>query len=510
MKRICFIVIFLLLALGILQGFTGDSSISLTANTILMEQSSSYDINIIGKRPGLAYHWTSSDNRVVIVNSKNGKIEAVNEGEAYISCFITGRKGENIQLRSRVIVGADDSGPRLKHTQLDMKPFEQFDINIARKIKKSKYHWTSSNEAVARVNASNGFVTAIGSGEATVTCTITAPDRRIIILTASIHVREKDSNILWEDDFLSATLDHKHWDYEYGYVRNWELQDYTNSKENVFVRDGHLVIKAIKGRNGSWTSASIHTNNKLEIGNARVEARIKLPYENGAFPAFWMLGADYEVDYYSQRGRADTWLEAREIDIMESFGKSTQIQGGVFIQAHPGATALSQYAGKSQDIDITQFHTYAVEKGNETIKFYVDDHLYYTHVITDEGLREPFYLLINLAVGAAGGTPDPGVTEMELMVDYVRVRALDGASVTEVEAITLDTDALVGSVGDVNRLNVHLFPLEAQDRTVLWSSSDPGIATVHGGYVRMIKAGTCIISAITPNGRTATVKVTCY
>ncbi len=509
MRQVHFTFLFVIIVISIFQGYVYGNSLSLTANTIQMEKSTVYDININGKRSGLTYHWTSSNNDIVQVNSKNGKINAVNDGEALISCFITGTGGVNIKLTCKVMVGVDESGPQLKKSKLELKVGERFDINIARKIGKSKYKWISSNEEVIRVNPLNGFVTAVGNGEAKVTCTITAPDKNIIILPATINVMEQPTNIIWEDDFNSSTLDPNKWDYEYGYVRNFELQEYTDGNDNLLIQDGYLVIKAIKDRNGSWTSASIHTNNKLEIGNARIEARIKLPYESGAFPAFWMLGADYEVDYISQRTRGDSWLEAREIDIIETFGKVTKVQGGVYIKASSSSTALSQYAGKSQDIDITQFHTYAIEKSDSTIKFYCDDSLYYTHEITDEGLTEPFYILLNLAVGASGGTPDPTISEMEMMVDYVRVTALEGIPVTDPNSITLDIEELQGKIGDVKKVNVKLLPVAAQDRTVTWISSDPSIATVYGGYVRMKKAGTCIISATTANGLTATCKVIC-
>jgi beta-glucanase (GH16 family) len=474
-----------------------------------MEKESEYNININGKRPGLTYQWTSSDNNVVEVNSKNGIIKAINYGQAIISCLITDTKGEKLILSSKVIVGVDESGPQLKVRNLDLKHGEQFDINIARKIGKSKYRWTSSNKEIIRVNASNGFVTAVGIGEAIVTCTITAPDKNIIVLTATVNVSEEASNIIWEDDFNSDSLDGNKWGHEYGYVRNFEMQRYTDSKDNVFIRDGHLVLRAKKDEYGAWTSASIHTNNKLEIGNARIEARIKLPYENGAFPAFWMLGANYEVDYSIQRTRGDSWPEAREIDIIETFGKSSNVQGGVYFIANPGDRYLTQHSRKSGDIDIRQFHNYALEKNDETIKFYYDDNLYYTHEITDDGLKEPFYILLNLALGASGGIPDPEISEMEMIVDYIRVTTLEGELVTEVEEITLDTNEYRGYAGAVKKVNASLLPLAAQDRTITWTTSDPTVATVDGGYVRLLKTGTAIITAKTANGLTSSLRVIC-
>ncbi|MBP1754484.1 MAG: beta-glucanase/beta-glucan synthetase [Firmicutes bacterium] len=507
MRRFYFVFLIVIGAIGMFRGDVYGDSLSLTANTIQMEQSTAYDININGKILGLTYYWTTSDNNIVTVNSKNGKIYAKKDGEARISCFITSAGGVNIKLTCKVVVGVDASGPRLKNTKLELRVGEQYDINIARKIKQSKYKWSSSKEAVIDVNSSNGFVTAVGKGQAKITCTITAPNKKIIILLAAVNVTQKPANLIWEDNFNTPALDHRKWDYEYGHVRNLELQNYTDRVDNVSLRDGYLVIKALKDKDGAWTSASIHTNNRLEVGNARIEARIKVPYESGAFPAFWMLGADYEFDYREQRGLADTWLEAREIDIMETFGKVLKAQGGVFIKSSSGATALSQFAAKSQDIDITKFHTYAVEKSDTAIKFYCDDNLYYAYAITDDGLKDPFYILLNLAVGAAGGIPDPTITEMELLVDYVRVTALEGVPLTEPESITLDLDEWRGNVGNVKKVNVKIRPMAAQDRTVTWISSDPSVATVYGGYVRIKKTGTCIISATTANGLTATMRV---
>ncbi|MHB8131491.1 MAG: family 16 glycosylhydrolase [Mobilitalea sp.] len=509
MKRFCFLIIFVAFSIFLTKGYAYGNLISLTATTIQMDKSTTYNIDIIGKKTGLSYVWTTSNNNVVKVNAKNGKISAVNEGEAFVTCSISGLGRDKQNLRCKVIVGEDAEGPRLTKENLNLKVGEQFDINISKKIANSKYRWISSNQAVLKINTSNGVVIATGKGEAEVTCTITAPDKHIIVLRCRINVAEEASNIIWKDEFISSTILSNNWGYEYGYVRNSELQDYTDRTDNAFIRDGKLVIKAIKDTNGKWTSASILTNNKFEVGNARIEARIKLPKESGAFPAFWLLGADYEVDYINQRGLGDSWLEAREIDIVESFGKAMNVQGGVFLKSTSSATALSHYFSVSKDIDITQFNTYAIEKSDVALKFYCNDNLYYSYDIKDDGLKEPFYILLNLAVGAAGGIPDQTNSEMEMVVDYVRVTTLDDLPATVPESIKLDTEALYGKVRDIKKINFELLPLISQNRTVTWKSSNTEVATVYGGYVHMKKTGICTITATTYNGLTVTCKVIC-
>ena len=55
-------------------------------------------------------------------------------------------------------------------------------------------------------------------------------------------------NLLWSDEFDGDAMDESKWNYEPhepGWVNN-ELQEYTTSTDNVFVRDGKLVLKAIK------------------------------------------------------------------------------------------------------------------------------------------------------------------------------------------------------------------------------------------------------------------------
>ncbi|MDF2943980.1 MAG: glycosyl hydrolase [Herbinix sp.] len=507
MKRSYFIFLFAAMAIFLTTGCAYGSTISLTANTIQLEKASTYDINIIGKRSGLTYYWTTSNSNVVHVNDKNGKIIALNEGEASVTCTITGAALKKIKLTCKIVVGENKEGPQLKKTALSLKVDEQFDINIAKKIAKSNYRWITSNEAVIKINASNGAVTAVGKGDAKVTCTITAPDKYIFVLNCLINVAE--NNIIWEDDFNAAVIDSTKWDYEYGYVRNSELQKYTNRIDNAFIQDGNLIIKALKDANGNWTSASLHTNNKLEIGNARIEARIKLPKESGAFPAFWMLGADFEEDYSKLWYLGDSWPDAREIDIIEAFGDVVNVQGGVFYKASSSATSLSHNSGRSQDIDITQFHTYAIEKSDKTINFYCDNNLYYSNVIMDDGLKEPFFLLLNLAVGASGGIPNQNISEMEMVVDYVRVTVLEGDPVTKPEVITLDKDTIYGKVNEIKKINDKLLPIDVQNRTVIWKSSDPNVATVYGGNVHMKNRGSCIITATTYNGVSATCKVIC-
>ena len=100
------------------------------------------------------------------------------------------------------------------------------------------------------------------------------------------------------------------WSYDLG---DWgwgnaELQRYTDSRDNVQVSNGKLVISALRWGN-EITSGRIKTLNKFKFKYGRVEASIKVPdLRNGLWPAFWTLGNSFPVI---------GWPQCGEIDIME-------------------------------------------------------------------------------------------------------------------------------------------------------------------------------------------------
>ena len=57
---------------------------------------------------------------------------------------------------------------------------------------------------------------------------------------------DENYNLVWADEFNESELDKKNWGYELGHIRGLEQQHYTNSKDNVYLEDGNLVIKCNK------------------------------------------------------------------------------------------------------------------------------------------------------------------------------------------------------------------------------------------------------------------------
>ena len=203
-----------------------------------------------------------------------------------------------------------------------------------------------------------------------------------------------------------------------------ELQTYTGRPENIVVENGMLKITArqeqLDGRN--YTSARINTSasGQLQQAYGRFEASIKLPWGQGLWPAFWMLGTN-----------STTWPQRGEIDIMENRGdQPTIIKGSV----HGPGYSAGQSIGKDYELTNgrydTEFHVFGVEWGPNYINYYVDDVLY--QQLTPEDVTgewvfndNPFYMILNVAVGGAfSGNPNSETVFPQTMyVDWVRVYA---------------------------------------------------------------------------------------
>lgn len=238
--------------------------------------------------------------------------------------------------------------------------------------------------------------------------------------------------LIWNDEFETSTLglpDSTKWlvSQETGHPSNNELQYYTNRTQNIRIENGILIFQAHKenftGPNGAsraYTSARISTTGLFTVQYGRIEARLKLPTGQGLWPAFWMLGANYD---------STPWPACGEIDIMENLGSDSKTSYGTI---HGPGYAGSEGVGKSITVESNfseKFHVFAVEWTAEDMKFYIDDFMY-SHLKKEDVLKigpwvfdAPQVLILNLAVGGwwPGKPNESTVFPNQMEIDYVRV-----------------------------------------------------------------------------------------
>jgi len=241
------------------------------------------------------------------------------------------------------------------------------------------------------------------------------------------------TNLIWEDEFdVDGDLDPAKWTFDIGTGEeifgqpgwgNNELQFYTERPENIKVEDGmlHITAREESFQGSNYTSAKILTRGIFERTYGRYEARIQLPFGQGIWPAFWLLGDD--------SNGTETWPQIGEIDIMEYRGQEPAIiHGSVHGPGYSAGNAVTdrfQLTGGRFD---TEFHLFAIEWGPDFIKYYVDDVLY-NEITPDDVSGEwvfndnTFYIILNVAVGGTfvGSPNDSTPFPQTMLVDYVRV-----------------------------------------------------------------------------------------
>lgn len=237
------------------------------------------------------------------------------------------------------------------------------------------------------------------------------------------------NNLTLEDNFDGDALDTSFWTYDIGTGTNgWgnnEKQYYTDRPENVKVENGMLMITANREdfEGSQYTSARILTKGLFEQEYGRFEARMKLPWGQGMWPAFWLLGSN--IDQVS-------WPQCGEIDIMENRGQEpTKIAGTVHGPGYSAGDSVSKEFILENDRFDTGFHIFGIEWAPNYINFYVDDVLYNQITPSDVPgewvFDQPFFMILNLAVGGnyVGDVGANTVFPQTLYVDYVRVYSAD-------------------------------------------------------------------------------------
>ncbi|MBP5655058.1 MAG: family 16 glycosylhydrolase [Clostridiales bacterium] len=243
--------------------------------------------------------------------------------------------------------------------------------------------------------------------------------------------------LLWSDEFDGTELNLDNWTREVrevGWTNN-ELQEYRDSEENVFVRDGNLVLKAIKTEKDGkpyYTSGKVNSQNKKDFLYGKVEVKAKVPEGQGLWPAIWMMPQDEQ--HYGQ------WPKCGEIDIMEVLGNDTSLSYSTIHYGEPHAEQQGTLTSVKSGSYSEDYHLFSVEWEPGEMRFYTD----YVPVLTvndwftavegeDEKpypapFDQPFFVQMNLAVGGNWpGNPDETTNfdNAEFLIDYVRVYQKD-------------------------------------------------------------------------------------
>ena len=219
--------------------------------------------------------------------------------------------------------------------------------------------------------------------------------------------------LVFQDEFEGDTLN-AHWWPQTG-SHGTEPQWYTTRKENVFVKNGLLHLKAIKETvkdSFEFTSGMIFSSKTFGKGTY-AEVRCKIPEGKGAWPAFWFWAA---TKYYQEIDAFEFWThDTKRYSVTTHYwDKKKQRPIGQYKWIYPRTA-------EGKRIDMSKaFFTFAV--------YWDDSGIYYllNNVLVEKQTTnvppEPFPIILNLAVEGEKWKPMKSVQfPKEFLIDYVRI-----------------------------------------------------------------------------------------
>ena len=220
--------------------------------------------------------------------------------------------------------------------------------------------------------------------------------------------------LIWYDDFDGEDLDKTKWNFDVGKgINGWgtnQKQYYTDRKENIYLSNSKLYIKAIKEnyRGSLYTSGRINTKNNFQLKYGIIETKIKFPSVKGVSPGFFL-----------SRFFQNKTSEFNEIDALIGKDGEKKISSGCIWGKN-----LAYF--RETDYDITKFNEYTIIWDKKSITIYADDLEIYKIDIYSENLanlHNPFYLNLNVLVGGntVNNQIDDSAFPVEMVVDYIKV-----------------------------------------------------------------------------------------
>ena len=172
--------------------------------------------------------------------------------------------------------------------------------------------------------------------------------------------------------------------------------------------------------NRDWTSARVHTRNKIDFLYGTIEARLKVPGGRGMWAAFWLMPT--EKTYGG-------WPNSGEYDIMEYVGYD---ENTIHSTTHTGANSAGNGIGSNvlNPTAETEFHNYKLVWTPDSMVTYLDDVKFFKYENLHDGntdlwpYNHEFYPILNLAVGGDWGGShgiDGTIESRRYEIDYVRL-----------------------------------------------------------------------------------------
>lgn len=523
-KHLCIMIIFILLAIFLVALSTSSYAATVKAVKLTLEHSKiDLDINkdmyiLANISPSnttdKTIFWSSSDTKVVTVNSK-GKIKALKKGTATIIARTTNGKSASCKV-TVVIPVKSVSLNQVFHT---MRVGESFQLSASvapNDATNKKVKWKTSNSKIAIVT-STGIVMAKKQGTVKITAesdngkkktceikvksNVTVPVNSVILNADNCEMYVGDKIQLSTSVTPYNATDKK---------IKWKTSD---SKTATVTTTGLVMAK----KSGKVTITATSTNGKTDTCKITIKkAKLSIAEHDVVVAVGETMTLTTLISPTNTSKKTISWSSTDpKVVTVDSKGKIKAIKRG-------RATIIAKAADcKPATCEIIVFgipvsyvkldrNSYTMRDGEDvqlSVAVFPKD-------ATDKKVKWTTSDSKTAIVTTTGFVvaKKPGTVTITATSDNGK-RSTCKITINEVkaESLKIEPEYAILDVGETKKLNVVISPANTSNKTISWSSNNKSIVTVDSkGKIKAINEGNTSIIAKTTNGKIATFDVTVY
>ncbi|MDR2962915.1 MAG: Ig-like domain-containing protein [Bacteroidales bacterium] len=457
--------------------------------------------------------WTSNNPSVATIVASNS-VRAVSEGTATLTATTTNGLTATCEVTVNKLTVLVESISLPAALDLEVGAIQKLTVDFTPANADNKtLTWSSSAPAVASVN-SDGIVTAAAIGTAVITAqTMNNKTASITITVQGINptsvVLSKNTLTLFEGDTetIEATI--------YPTSATDKSIVWTSSSNAVATVDNGTITAVSEGtttitassHNGKTATCTVTVNPIAAQSVTLSETQVKLSVGEKVQITATVLPANTS-------NKTTTWTIANEsIALLDQYNRIAAINEGtttLTVSTENGKTATCTITVEEVEIPVESIHI-----AQSAVSVNIDETFDFTVTFIPENVSNTTVLWTSSSPTVAtvsGGT----VTALMAGTTEIQARTANGkiaiATLTvnpmPVASITLSETAVQLSAGESATITATILPAKASDKTIVWTSSASGIATVDNGVITAVAPGNATITATGSNGKTATVVVT--
>jgi len=472
--------------------------------------------------------WSSSNTGVATVDS-SGKVTGVGDGTATITATAADGSGKQSTVSIKVspvqVIGVSISGSGIVQKKFDLtvKDTKTLSVTVTpENATNDKVTWSSSDPAIASVDT-NGKVTAIAVGNATITAKADDGSGKQDTVTVTVKAIPVESVSITENNFsllvggtqtLHATVTPS----DAGDTRvTWS----SSNTAVATVSNGLVTAKATGTAIITVTSAadsakkdtvtvevkavfveSVSINGgdfKLVVGKTKDLTVTVLPSNAGNTSVTWLSSAD-NIASVDANGKVTAGTTTGTAVITATAKDGSGKQGTVEVEVEPqlveSITLGDNFYLTVGDTKTLSLSVTPSNATNKTVTWSTSDPSKAT--VDENGAVKA--IASGSATITAKANDDSGKTGTVI----VTVNAV------KVNSISIEGGDFTLFIGKTKTLKEIVGPEAAGNKTVKWTSGNPSVATVseNGGAVTAVSAGTALITAAAQDGSGTTGSVT--